>query len=320
MAVVLVAGRIHASGLDWLADADGVTLDYVEDAAPGAYLPRLARADALLLRTQPLTAAAIAEAPRLRVVSRHGVGYDAVDLAALDARGIPLAIVGDVNSISVAEHTMLLLLAAAKRLARMDRAVRTGGWSYRDTLEAQEIGGKRLLVIGLGRIGRRVAGLARAFGMEVSAFDPLLAPGAEGDIRVEHDLTAALGAADFVTIHAPKTGGALIGAPEIARMKRGAVLVSAARGGQVDEEPLVEALRSGQLGAAGLDVFATEPPDPANPLLGLDTLVLTPHAAGLTEQSAARMSLAAARNITDFFAGRLDPALVVNSVAINRAG
>ena len=133
---VLVAGKIHHRGIDLLRSAEGIDVDYVEAISLDSYLPFIEHADALLVRTQPVPAEAISRASRLRIVSRHGVGYDSVDVAALNRRGIPLAVVGDVNSRAVAEHTMLLLLTTAKRLPRYDAAVRGGDWNYRNSLEA----------------------------------------------------------------------------------------------------------------------------------------------------------------------------------------
>ena len=164
---ILIAGKLHPKGLALLDSAPGVTYDHVEEISEASYQTHLASADAMVIRTQPLQAASIAKAPRLKIVSRHGVGYDAVDVAALNARNIPLCIVGDVNSVSVAEHAMMLILACAKQLIRSDNSVRHGPWGWRNKLEAAEISGKRLLIIGYGRIGTRVAKLCTAFGMKV---------------------------------------------------------------------------------------------------------------------------------------------------------
>ena len=315
---VLVAGKIHVSGLGLLRDAPGVSLDYVEDTGDAALRAHLPRAEAVILRTQTLDAGAIASAPDLRVVSRHGVGYDAVDVAALSDRGIPLTVVGDVNSGSVAEHTMMLILACARRLTRADRAVRTGNWAYRDQLDSHDLADAGLLVIGMGRIGRRVAALGDAFGMSVTGFDPNVAADAVDGVPLASDLSAALPRADFVTLHVPRTDGPVLGEAELALLPRGAVVVSAARGGVVDEDALEAALGSGQVAAAGLDVFAEEPPSSDHPLFRHDAVICTPHSAGLTEECAGRMARAAAQNVLDCFAGRLDPALVVNAASVLR--
>ncbi len=310
---VLVAGKIHISGLKVLQAIDGITVDYVEDVAPAAFLPHLPGADALLVRTQPVTAEIIATAPRLKVVSRHGVGYDTVDVDALSRAGIPLTIVGDVNSRSVAEHAMMLLLAAAKRAIRADRAVRDGGWDYRNTLEAREIAGKQLLIIGFGRIGRTLAEMAEVFRLAVHVYDPFVDAIDEPAITVEGDLQKALATADFVSIHVPATRRPIIGTTEIAAMKPGAILINTARGAVVDQRALVAALADGRIAGAGLDVFATEPPPGDLALLDFDQVVLSPHLAGLSQECAERMAISAAQNIVDCFNATLDPALVVNA-------
>jgi len=313
---VLVAGAIDAAGVERLRAAPGVEVVYVEDTGADAFHPWLAEAEGLLIRTQPLTAELIAAAPALCIVARHGVGHDTVDGAALAARGIPLTIVGDVNSTSVAEQAMMLLLAGAKRALAADAAVHAGDWGWRDRREAQELAGRTLLVVGYGRIGRRVAQLGAAFGMEVLAHDPdLPGPWPEGPARPVPDLGEALAMADAVSLHLPGGARPVLGAAEIAAMKPGAILVNTARGGVVDEAALARALADGHLGAAGLDVFSEEPPDPDNPLLGLGNVMLSPHIAGLTGEAARRMAEDAAGNILDFFAGRLDPARIVNGVA-----
>jgi D-3-phosphoglycerate dehydrogenase / 2-oxoglutarate reductase len=314
---VLVAGRIHKAGVDLLQSASGVTLDLVDDVSRAAYLPFLAKADAILIRTQPLQAVEIAASPRLKIVSRHGVGYDAVDAAALTARNIPLCIVGDVNSRAVAEHTLMLMLAAARRTVAYDHAARSGNWNRRNTFEATELDGKTLLIYGFGRIGRRVAQLAEAFGMNILAHDPFVKDSA---MVTAEKLDEALRAADIVTLHVPMSPkGAVIGVRELSLMKPSAIVINAARGGLIDEMALDEALRGGRLAAAALDVLADEPPKPDHPLLSNERVTISPHNAGLTAECAERMAIAAAQNILDFFAGKLNPKLVVNATSETRS-
>jgi D-3-phosphoglycerate dehydrogenase len=315
---VLVAGRIHEAGLDLLGRTEGFTVEMVEEVSTDSYAPRIAGADAVLIRTQPMPANVIAKAGRLKIVSRHGVGYDAVDVEALNRRGIPLAVVGDVNTRSVAEHTLMLMLALAKRTLAYDAAVRDGDWGFRNSLEAIELNGRTLLVIGFGRIGRAVGALAAAFGMRVMAYDPLLPASVieAAGAAPAGNLNDALAGADIVTIHMPGSGRPLLGAAELARLKRTALIINTARGGIIDEAALAAALAQGRLGGAALDVFASEPPAAEQPLSRSTRTVLTPHAAALTQEGAARMSFEAARNIIEFFAGRIDPKLVVNAAAI----
>lgn len=312
---VLVAGRIHQAGIERLRAAPGVTLDLVDEVSLESYAPLIERAEAVLIRTQPMPAQLIARAPRLRIVSRHGVGYDAIDVAALSRRGIPLAVVGDVNSRSVAEQTFMLMLALAKRVRAYDRATRDGNWRFRDSQEAVDLAGKTLLLIGFGRIGRIVAGLAAAFQMRIMVHDRFVDPSAVRNAGAvpATDLGSALEQADVVSIHIPRaTDRPLLGAPQLARMKPSSMVINTARGGLIDEVALDAALRAGRLGGAGLDVLDVEPPRPDHPLLSNDRVLITPHAAGLTVECAMRMSIAAAQNILDHFAGTLDPALVVN--------
>ena len=313
---ILVAGRLHPAGLERLKQAQGFTYTLVDEISLESYLPFVGEADAVVLRTQPMTADVIAKAPKLAIVSRHGVGYDAVDVKALNARNIPLCIVGDVNSRAVAEHTFMLMLAVARRAAQHDRAVRSGEWGIRNRFETVELDGKTLLLVGFGRIGRRVAELGQAFGMSVMAYDPFVKPEAMArhGVRPATDLVKALGEADYVSLHMPgSTAGAVIWEEEIRAMKPGAILINAARGGLVDEASLDAALREGRIGGAGLDVFSTEPPAKDNPLLSNERVLLSPHSAGLTAECAARMAVASVQNVLDHFVGKLDPALVVNA-------
>jgi len=311
---VLVAGKLHPSGIALLESRPDVTFDYVEEISEPSYAPLIGAAEGLVIRTQPLSAATVGKADRLRVVSRHGVGYDAVDLPALNDRGIALAVCGDVNSVSVAEQAMMLLLAAAKRAIRSDRAVRDADWGWRNRLEQGELWGKRLLIVGYGRSGRHVARMAAGFGMEIRAFDPFLRRRGwpEGPAAPAASVAEGLAWADFVTVHAPKGDAPAIAAAELAVMKPSAVLVNTARGGVVDEAALIAALQEGRLAAAGLDVFEDEPPAPDNPLLSMDQVVLSPHIAGLTAECAERMAVSSVQNVLDFFAGDIDPALIVN--------
>lgn len=315
---VLIAGKLHKSGIELLSARPDLTFDYVEEVSEPSCAALIDKADALVIRTQPLSAATVAKAGRLRIVSRHGVGYNSVDLPALNARGIALAVVGDVNSISVAEQAMMLLLAAAKRALRADRAVRSGEWTWRNGLEPRELWGKRLLIVGYGRAGRHLARMAGGFGMEIRAHDPFLAARGwpEGPVTPA-DLAEGLAWADFVSVHAPKTEKPVIGAAELATMKPSAILVNTARGGVVDEEALIAALAEGRLAGAGLDVFDAEPPVPGNPLLKMDNVVLSPHVAGLTTECAERMAVGAVQNVLDFLDGKPDTNLIVNHETAN---
>ncbi len=314
MVHVIVAGKIHPSGRAVLDGAPDVTVRYIDEVSEDSYAPFIHDADALLIRTQPMGADTVARAEKLKIVSRHGVGYDAVDVAALNERGIALAVCGDVNSYSVAEHACMMILAAAKRALRGDASVRSGPWGWRNKLESQDLRGRNLLILGYGRIGRHTAAMMAGFGMTIRAYDPYLSSQGwpEGAVDAAEDLIEALGWADVISVSAPKPEKPLIGSAEFSAMKEGVILVNTARGGIVDETALIAAIRSGKVAAAGLDVFAAEPPAADDPLKAFDQVILSPHIGGLTEGAAERMAVSAAQNIIDYLAGRIDPALVVN--------
>ncbi|OED35265.1 3-phosphoglycerate dehydrogenase [Chromatiales bacterium (ex Bugula neritina AB1)] len=330
MPKVAIGGKLHPGGLEVLSSTPGITLDYTEEVSTESLMPMLLEADALLIRTQKLPRDFIDQAKNLKIVSRHGVGFDAVDVAALNKRGIPLAIVGDVNSQTVAEHAMTLILAVTKRLLRYDAASRGNReWNYRNSLEAEELANKTLLIIGYGRIGKHLARMAQVFGMSVSVFDPYYQPDlrpaasqsadslSDDAIKSEPDLASALSCADVVSVHVPATEKPVIGASELALLKPSSIVINTARGGVINEKALIDALDSAQIAGAGIDVFSTEPPLPDHPLANFDQVILTPHSAGMTRQCAERMAISSATNIVKFFNNTLDTSLVVNAREIN---
>lgn len=316
---LLIAGPVHQAGLDLVQSAPGITYDYVPTLFYDEYAALIEKADGLVVRTQPVRADTIARAPRLKIVSRHGVGYDAVDVHALNQRAIPLTIVGDVSSRAVAEHAIMLIVTLAKKMRTYDHAVRSGEWTARNRFDSIELQGKTLLIVGLGRIGRHVLSIAQGFGLRVIVYSPSLTVEDAASLGVERvsELDEALRRADFITLHAPKTGNhPLIGAAQLACMKPTAILVNTARGGLIDEDALAHALATKALAGAGLDVFAEEPPVTTHPLFGRDDVILTPHTASLTTESSIRMAVISIQNALDCFEGRLNPALVVNRVAL----
>lgn len=325
MRKVLVAGRIHADGMALLEAEADLEVTVLED--PGGAIPadRLAEADALLIRYGKLTEADVTRMPALKVVSRHGVGYDNLPMAALSSRGIPVTIVGAVNAVSVAEQVIAMMMALIKRIGPYDAAVRCGNWAIRESLAVGELSGRRLLLLGFGRIGREVARRASAFDMGVTVFDPFVdrAEILTLGYRQTDDWRAALPGADVLSLHLPLTGDTqgLIGADELAVMKPTAILINAARGGLVDETALATALCGPMAqGGAGLDCFAQEPPRSDHPLFALNNVVLSPHSAALSAEAARRMGVAAARNVVAGLNRNLDPALVVNIPAMKHAG
>ena len=314
---VLLLQPIHDAGVALLRERGDIRVAVASDILEKTLVEEASDAHAIIARASPVTRAIIDSAPGLCIVSRHGVGYDSVDVARLTERGIPLTIAIDANALSVAEHTMYLILALSKRGFEFDRGVKRGDFGIRASLRGMEIADKTVLVIGFGRTGSRLAGFAKAFGMQVSAYDPYIDQStitASGCTPV-NDFRAVLPQTDVVTLHCPLTDEtrAMIGERELASMKPTAFLVNCARGGIVDERALHSALAENVISGAGLDVFASEPLPADDPLLGLDNLITSPHVAGVTLESEIGMATSAARNVLAAFDGTLDPGVVVNS-------
>ncbi len=317
---LVIFGKIAAAGEERIRQDGRFSVATFPDFPPER-IEAAADADAIIVRMTPIDRPLVEAAPRLKFVSRHGVGYDTVDAAALGERGIPLSVTGDVNSGAVAEHALALMLALAKRVTTYDRAVRTGEFKIRDTFSARELNGRTILLVGYGRIGRKVAHLALAFGMKVAVYDPFVdtAALAKEGIEVAADLTTGLSMADIVSVHAPKTPETnhIIGEAALKAMRPDAWLVNVARGGLVDETALLAALDSGAIAGAALDVFETEPPTPDNPLLSHDLVVLSPHSAAFTAECADRMALSCVENVINYFDDTLDQSLIVNRKALD---
>jgi len=280
-------------------------------------LQHIANYDAAILGVAPFTARIIEQAEKLKIVARHGVGYDSVDVEALTRAGIPLAVVGSANSVTVAEHALYFMLALAKRGVAYDREVRTGNWNIRFDLPAFDLAGRKVLILGFGRIGRRLVKRCVAMEMQVLVHDPYVIQDAiftAGATPVP-DWRAVLPEIDFLSINCPKNAESdgLVGKAELTAMKKTAFVVNTARGNIVDEQALYEALKANVIAGAGIDPFVVEPATPDNPLFELDNILVSPHSAGVTVESMFRMGQAAAQNVADCFDGRLNPENVINT-------
>jgi len=292
--------------------AEGLEADYRPDLAAGDLAKAVAEADALVVRSRTkVTADVIAAAPRLRVIGRAGTGVDNVDVEAATRAGIVVMNSPHANAVSTAELTLAMLLALARHVPAADRSLREGRWTPGSFL-GTELRGKRLGVLGLGKIGREVAARARAFGMEVDGYDPILSPEAAARMGVTLlPFDEVLARADFLTVHTPLTPETrhLIGDAALARAPKGVRIVNCARGGIVDEPALLRALESGHVAAAALDVFETEPPPPSG-LLRHPRVVLTPHLGASTVEAQEE----SARDILRQVAAALRLGVVQNAV------
>jgi D-3-phosphoglycerate dehydrogenase len=318
---LLLPATMSRAGWDVIKKRDDMeAIGYEVDIATPAFHALLRDADGVALSLTPFGEAEVKAAPKLRVVARHGVGYDAVDVAALTRHNIPLMVTGIANSPSVAEQALYFMLALAKRGAALDTMVKQSRWADRLAQLPVDLFGRTVLIVGFGRIGTRVAKSCLAIGMNVLVYDPYVqaaAVTAAGCSPVS-ELNGALSRADFVTIHCPKTDETrgMFDAARLRQMKPTAYLVNTARGGIIDEAALHAALTGGALAGAGLDVFDREPPSPDNPLLKLSSVIAAPHMAGVTKESFDRMAISVATNLLEVLDGKPNMDHVVNKEVV----
>ena len=300
---ILALDGIHADGLNLFRDAgyEVQTSDPIKD--PAQLAERLAGVDAVLVRSATqVSAESLARATHLKVIGRAGAGVDTIDVDAATARGIAVMNAPDGNTLAAAEHAIALLFALARHIPRADAGMKAGEWP-KAGLTGFELEGKRLGVIGLGRIGSTVARKAAGIGMDVAAFDPFLPAAAAGRLSIAmKPLDELLAWADIITLHIPRTKDTtnLIGEAQMRRMKPGSYLINAARGGLVDEAALLRLLDEGHLAGAALDTFVTEPLPKDSPLRGNPKLILTPHLGASTSEAQQAVSTILARQIIDF--------------------
>lgn len=274
--------------------------------------------DAIILRLGAVDDAAMASAPRLKIIAKHGVGYDTIDVDAASKRGIAVSIATGANAISVAEHALALMFGVARGIAYLDGRMRSGHWDKADFL-GTELSGKTLGIVGIGAIGLHLATICKALGMEIVAHDPAPASAAERDIRRVESLERLLQVSDIVSLHCPLVPATrnMIDAASLAMMKPGAILINTARGGLVDVEALLAALEDERIGGAGLDTFPEEPPVLSEALCRQGKLVVSPHVGASTHEAGARVGGVAMGQVLDCLAGRaIEGRYVVNKAAL----
>jgi D-3-phosphoglycerate dehydrogenase len=294
---VLVTETIHRVGWDALASATDAVAWPGPEQQP--LMEAVGDAQAILVRVVKLPPEVIQAARQVKVIAKHGVGYDNINIPAATASGVIVTNTPLANSTSVAEHALALLLAVARRIGESDRDLTLKQLRPQKVYQGIELSGKVLGIIGLGSAGSRLAGMAgQGFGMRVLGFDPYKEPWPEGVERCR-ELDPLLAQADFISIHVPLTRETrnLIGKTALPKMKPTCILVNTARGGIVDEAALAEAVKAGRLAGAGLDVVEDEPLRPDHPLAGLPNIILTPHVAGVTEEAMMNMARTAAEDI-----------------------
>lgn len=313
--VLITTAFLHPGDeVDQALRAAGLSTRHVDDLRDLAEAERvglLSEVRAIIAGTRPINAVDLALAEHLQVVVRTGVGYDGVDVAAASELGVPVCITAGANRRAVAEHVFALMLASARRVPENIRNLADGSWQQ---LTGRELGGATLGILGFGSIGKAVAGLARGFGMEVIAYDPYFddAYAAANGVR-RAELDEVLSQSDFITLHLflDDSTRNLIDATRLATMKQDAYLINTARGGIVDEDALVDAVRNGVIGGAALDVFEVEPLPQDSPMLHTPGILATTHVAGATREARGESGRMAAANVIDVLGGG-SPQFVVN--------
>ncbi|MHB8773072.1 MAG: hydroxyacid dehydrogenase [Syntrophales bacterium] len=316
--IVLLTHAIHPAAMKRLSEEAEVR---IADAYDEPSLCRAIEDVSGIIVRMPLSPAVIAAGKRLQVVARHGVGLDYIPVSTCTELGLPVIFTPNANTESVAEHVIGLLVGLAHYFGPADRAVRSQAWAKRENMIGVDLFRRCIGIIGIGRIGMRVATICRtAFDMRILAYDPYLTPETirerGGEPMVFEDLLAQ---ADFLTLHIPldETTRHIIDSEALARVKHGVYLINAARGGLVDTKALAQAIKDGRIRGAALDVLEEEPPSQHNPLLELDNVILTPHSAALTEEAMLRMGMDSSEDVLRVLRGEV-PINCANLDALQR--
>jgi len=311
---ILIVQPIHERGVQVFDDRFDVRV--ASDPSVATVIREIKGVEGVVVRTAPFPREIIEAADALKVIGRHGVGVDNIDLKAATEKGVIIVNTPNANATSVAEHTLTVIGALAKQMTVYNKEMRAGQWEIRNSYRAVDLDGKTLGLVGIGRVGSLVARkAAAAFNMKVIAFDPYVAP--EKAREIDITLVAAsddiFRQADVVSLHTPLTPETrgFVNAARLRLMKPTAFLVNFSRGEVIDEKALYEALKSGVIAGAAIDVYDPEPPLEGNPLFELDNIILSPHSAALTQECVIRMATGAAEGVVEVLSGK-QPQFVVN--------
>ena len=316
MKKILIIQPIHEAGIELLKYNNNYEFEIIEDTEISNLTSKIVDCDGVSIRTAKLSAEAINAAENLKIISRHGVGYDNIDLKSSKDKNITIAITAKANAIAVAEHVMFLLLSISKRKNMYDDSVKTGKFNERNRLpKTVELWNKNILIAGFGRIGKALIKRCLGFEMNVFVYDPFVSSDVIENIggkKVEN-LEDSIKKMDAVSLHVPLTEKTknLINYELLKTMKKNCIIINAARGGIINEFDLDRALNESLIFGAGIDVFEKEPPDDNNPLLKNDKVFLSPHTAAFTEECMRRMGIETIQNIIDFFENKLEESKIV---------
>lgn len=317
---VLVVQGLHEQGLEMLKKRTDIEFNVLMSDDENEILEAAKDVNGITVRTAKISSKIIEAANKLQVVSRHGVGYDSIDLVSLNNKKIPLTIAAHSNMISVSEQAMFFLLALSKNVFYYDDFTRKGDWTNRWDVKAWDLAQKNILVVGFGRIGSNFVKRALAFDMNVFVYDPYVEKEnikISGAIPVDN-IIENLRKMDAITLHCPKNNETtdLFTKKEFDLMKKSSFIINCARGGILNEEDLYEALINKKIAGAGLDVFDVEPTPSSNPLFKLNDVILSPHIAGVTVESTVRMATETVQNVLDVLDDKINQSVVVNNKEI----
>ena len=313
---VLVVQGLHEQGLEMLKQRSDIEFKVLLSDDENEILEAAKDVNGITVRTAQITEKIINSSQNLQVISRHGVGYDSINLKSLNNKKIPLTIAAHSNMISVSEQAMFFLLALNKNIFYYDDFTRKGDWTNRWDVKAWDLAGKNIMVIGFGRIGSNFVKRALVFDMNVYVYDPYVDHEKikkSGAIAIEN-LNDNLSKMDAITLHCPKNEETtnLFTKKEFHIMKKNAFIINCARGGILNEDDLYKALLNKKIAGAGLDVFDVEPTPSTNPLFKLKNVILSPHSAGVTVESTVRMATETVQNVLDVFDNKVNKSVVVN--------
>tara|TARA_B100000586_G_C20058121_1_gene405016 strand:+ start:139 stop:1095 length:957 start_codon:yes stop_codon:yes gene_type:complete len=308
--------KIHEDGIRILEKHPNFDVEIIENVSKENLIKILPKFDGITLRVVKLDKEILKNCKQLKVISRHGVGIDNVDLNYIKDKKITLLITATANAVTVAEHVMYMMLSLSKGITSYDSIVRSGDFTRNvNKIESYELFNKEILIAGFGRIGKNLIKRCLGFEMKVNVYDPFVSKEiikSFGGNKIEN-LDLSIRTADFISIHMPLNNNTrnLINLKILKTMKRNSIIVNTARGGIINEKDLDQALKENIIFAAGLDVFEKEPPNPNNPLLKNNKVLLSPHSATFTKECKSRMSIETAQNIIDFFENKIKQSMIV---------
>ena len=313
---ILIIQKVHQKGMELIKNHPNFEVEVTDDTSEENLKAKIKNCDGASIRIANLSGDVMKEAKNLKIVSRHGVGYDNIDLNYAKEKDIKIAITANANAVTVSEHVMFNLLNISKRKDLFDKTVREGNFKDRNKLpKTIELWKKNFLIVGFGRIGQALIKRCLGFEMNVYVFDPFISKEKielMGGKKIEN-LEEAVKSMDVISLHMPLTEKTknLINYELLKTMKKNCIIINAARGGIINETDLDKALNENLIFGAGIDVFEKEPPDNKNPLLKNEKVFLSPHTAAFTEECMVRMGIETIQNIIDFFENKIDQSKIV---------